>query len=63
MKDHEIAQFINELRDVAVMYGNTQQLRERIATVVKKYVKEPNKYTNCNPYRHNNNHIIWRGLK
>lgn len=41
MKDHEIAQFINELRDVAVEYGSTQQLRERIATVVKKYINEP----------------------
>lgn len=31
MKDHEIALLINQVRDVAKEYGQTQQLRERIA--------------------------------
>ena len=34
MKDHEVAQLVNGLREIAVEYGQTQQLRERIATYV-----------------------------
>lgn len=34
MKDHEIAKTVNELRDIALQFHNTQQLRERIARVV-----------------------------
>jgi hypothetical protein len=30
MKDHEIAKLVNDLRDIAVEFGQTQQLRERI---------------------------------
>ncbi|WP_262349037.1 hypothetical protein [Enterobacter asburiae] len=31
MKDHQIRELVNELRDIAVEYHGTQQLRERIA--------------------------------
>jgi hypothetical protein len=34
MKDHEIAKVVNELRDIATQYHDTQQLRERIAGIV-----------------------------
>lgn len=34
MKDHQIRELVNELRDVAVEYHGTQQLRERIARAV-----------------------------
>ena len=34
MKDHEITLIVNQLRDVAKEYGQTQQLRERIANVI-----------------------------
>lgn len=34
MKDHEKRELVNELRDVAVKYAGTQQLREHIAHVV-----------------------------
>ena len=34
LKDHEIALVVNELRDIAIRYHGTQQLRERIAQVV-----------------------------
>ena len=34
IKDHQIAALVNELRDIAVQYHGTQQLRERIAHVV-----------------------------
>jgi len=40
MKDHEIAALVNELRDVAVTYGQTQQLRERIAHIIVPVLKE-----------------------
>lgn len=33
-KDHQTAQLVNELRDCAAQFGQTQQLRERIATIV-----------------------------
>jgi tRNA C32,U32 (ribose-2'-O)-methylase TrmJ len=34
LKDHQIAELINELRDVAKKYSDTQQLRERIAHIL-----------------------------
>ena len=34
VKDHVIAQTVNELRDIAVKFHGAQQLRERIAHVV-----------------------------
>ena len=38
IKDHEIAALVNELKQVAITYTGTGQLRERIAYVVKKYL-------------------------
>lgn len=35
MKDHQIRELVNELRDIAVQYHGTQQLRERIARTVR----------------------------
>lgn len=35
MKEHQIRELVNELRDVAVEYHGTQQLRERIAHTVR----------------------------
>lgn len=34
MKGREIAQVVNELRDIAVRYAHTQQLREQIHAVI-----------------------------
>jgi len=34
MKDHEIAQFVNDLTDIAKTFGQTQQLREHIRSTV-----------------------------
>ena len=31
MKDHELAKLTNDLRDIAIKYGHTEQLREQIA--------------------------------
>ena len=39
MNDHEIAKLINDLRDVAIKYHDTQQLRERIAGLVVPVLK------------------------
>jgi len=38
-KDHEIARVVNELRDIAITYRETQQLRERIANAVVPLLK------------------------
>lgn len=35
LKDHEIAALVNALRDVALQYRDTQQLRERIAELIQ----------------------------
>jgi hypothetical protein len=41
MKPHQVREMVNELRDVAVIYSDTHQLRDRIAHVVHKYLAEP----------------------
>ena len=35
MKDHELAKLHNELRDTAKKYADTEQLRERLISVIK----------------------------
>ncbi|WP_250902035.1 hypothetical protein [Enterobacter roggenkampii] len=35
MKEHQIRELVNELRDIAVEYHGTQQLRERIARTIR----------------------------
>lgn len=39
LKDHEVAQVVNELRRIALEYGGSQQLRERIATYIKPILR------------------------
>jgi hypothetical protein len=39
LKDHEIALLVNDLRDIAIKYHDTQQLRERISDVIVKALK------------------------
>lgn len=41
IKDHVIAQTVNKLRDVAIVFHGTQQLRERIAEVIVPLLKQP----------------------
>lgn len=40
LKDHQIRELVNDLRDVAIEYHGTQQLRERIAHVVRAAMQE-----------------------
>jgi len=40
MKEHILAEFTNELRDIAIKYKDTQQLRDIISTCVHKYIKK-----------------------
>ena len=40
MKDHEIREAINELRDIAIEWHAYEQLRERIAHVILDMVKK-----------------------
>ena len=35
MKEHEIRELVNQLRDVSIKYRDTQQLREQIARVIR----------------------------
>ncbi len=43
MKDHEKRELINKLRDIAVQFAHTQQLRQRIAEVVLDALAEHEK--------------------
>ncbi|HIH9462863.1 TPA: DUF551 domain-containing protein [Klebsiella variicola subsp. variicola] len=45
MKDHEIRELVNQLRDVAIKYHGTGQLREQIARTVRAHMlqAEPDK--------------------
>ena len=40
MKPHEIAKLVNELTKIAQQYGQTQQLRDRIAHAVISALEE-----------------------
>ncbi len=40
MKDHEIRELVNQLRDVAIKYHGAGQLREQIARVVRSAIRQ-----------------------
>lgn len=40
MKDHQIAQLVNELRGIANQYAGTEQLREHLSQAVVEAVKK-----------------------
>lgn len=40
MKDHETRQLHDDLRDTAIRYASSQQLRARLATVVDQFLKK-----------------------
>ena len=46
MKDHEIRELVNQLRDVAIKYHGTGQLREQIARVVRAHMLQAGTLTN-----------------
>lgn len=49
MKEHQISEVVNQLRDIALQYRDTQQLRERIAHVVVPLLGQLVKQTNPKP--------------
>lgn len=55
MKDHELRQYINDLTQVAKDFGQTQQLRERIAILVKEIVAVEREYAMDEGYDHGYN--------
>lgn len=40
---HEFRELVNQLRDTARTFANTQQLRERIAHVLSEYIEPDHK--------------------
>jgi hypothetical protein len=40
LEDHQIALIVNQLRDTAIDYHSTQQLRDRIAHIIVPYLKK-----------------------
>lgn len=47
MKDHEIRELVNQLRDIAIKYHGTGQLRERIAHVVRAAMLQTKPVCTC----------------
>lgn len=43
LDDHQIALIVNQLRDTAIDYHSTQQLRDRIAHIIVPYLRKENK--------------------
>ncbi|EOD2804680.1 hypothetical protein ACJLW1_003204 [Klebsiella aerogenes] len=48
MKDHEIRELVNQLRDIAIEYHGAQQLRERIARAVRAAMLQAEPVTTAN---------------
>lgn len=50
LKDHQIAQLVNELRRVAIRHAGTEQLREHISQVVVDALKKAPEPTTTHVY-------------
>ncbi|MED7790248.1 hypothetical protein TB147_02820 [Klebsiella aerogenes] len=48
LKDHQIRELVNQLRDIAIEYHGTQQLRERIARVLRAAMLQAEPVTTAN---------------
>lgn len=48
LKDHQIRELVNQLRDIAIEYHGTQQLRERIARVLRAAMLQAEPVTKAN---------------
>ncbi|HBC2001445.1 TPA: hypothetical protein ACHT5R_001702 [Citrobacter freundii] len=54
MKDHQIRELVNDLRDIAIEYHGTQQLRERIVRTVRAAMLQAGSFReNQNPSTNN----------
>ncbi|EMO8771673.1 DUF551 domain-containing protein [Klebsiella variicola] len=49
MKDHEIRELVNQLRDVAIKYHGAGQLREQIARTVRVAIPQAQSDDDCEP--------------
>ncbi len=47
LKDHQIRELVNQLRDIAIEYHGTQQLRERIARVLRAAMLQAEPVCTC----------------
>lgn len=60
MKDHEIRELVNQLRDVAIKYHGAGQLRDQIARVVRAHMLQAGTLTN-EGYQPGNSPVIPEG--
>ncbi|MCE7547230.1 hypothetical protein LZV53_22055 [Klebsiella michiganensis] len=61
MKDHEIRELVNQLRDVAIKYHGAGQLREQIARVVRGAMLQAGTLTNEGTVQALNSPVIPEG--
>lgn len=61
MKDHEIRELVNQLRDVAIKYHGADQLREQIARVVRVHMLQAGTLTNEDTKQAGNSPVIPEG--
>ncbi len=60
LKDHQIRELVNQLRDIAIEYHGTQQLRERISRVLRAAMLQAEPVTTANKL--SNSPVIPDGL-
>lgn len=58
MKDHEIRELVNQLRDVAIKYHAAGQLREQFARVVRAHMLQVGTLTNEDTKQAGNSPVI-----
>ncbi|WP_108429416.1 hypothetical protein [Klebsiella aerogenes] len=64
MKDHQIRELVNQLRDIAIEYHGTQQLRERIARVLRAAMLQVNSGGDDGPTDDERvRYLAWDGVK
>ncbi|MBZ7124664.1 hypothetical protein [Klebsiella grimontii] len=61
MKDHEIRELVNQLRDVAIKYHGAGQLREQISRVVRAHMLQAGTLTNEDTRQAGNSPVIPEG--
>ncbi|EFT3786947.1 DUF551 domain-containing protein [Salmonella enterica] len=66
MKENQIRELVNELRDIAVEYHGTQQLRERIARTVRAAMIQagnspvtPDDWVSCSERMPDDKQYVW----
>lgn len=59
IKDHEVAALVNDLANIARVYGQTQQLREQISQLVSTALDARRAQASAEPWQEFATHLEW----